>query len=180
MRAEGDRTAPAADLGSRVIAFIALGSNLDDPSAQLEGALQSLAALPRSRLVRVSSFYRNPPVGYADQPDFVNAAAMLETGLEPRELLARLLAIEHSRGRARSFANAPRTLDLDIALYGDRVVDEPDLTIPHPRLCERAFVLVPIAEIAPDALVPGSGRIADLARRVDGSMLVRLPGVAQP
>jgi len=88
--------------------------------------------------------------------------------------------MEESRGRARSFPNAPRTIDLDIALYGDRVIQEPDLAIPHPRLCERAFVLVPIAEIAPDTVVPGRGRIADLARRVDSSMLVRLPGLPRP
>ena len=153
-----------------------MGSNLDDPPAQLESALGSLAGLPDSRLARVSSFYRNPPVGYRDQPDFVNAVAMLETRLAPRDLLARLLAIEDARGRARSFPNAPRPLDLDIALYGDRVIAESDLTIPHPRLHERAFVLVPLAEIAPETLVPGKGRVADLARLVDSSMLIRLSG----
>jgi 2-amino-4-hydroxy-6-hydroxymethyldihydropteridine diphosphokinase len=158
---------------SLIPAFIALGSNLDDPPAQLACALRALADLPHSRVGRVSSFYRNPPVGYPDQPDFVNAVALLETRLAPRDLLARLLALEDARGRVRTFPNAPRTLDLDIALYGDRVIEEPDLVIPHPRLTERAFVLVPLAEIAPETVVPGKGRVADLVRRVDASALVK-------
>ena len=159
---------------SLIPAFIALGSNLDDPSAQIQRALRSLAALPQTRLARASSFYRNPPVGYLDQPDFVNAVAMIETGLAPRELLEHLLAIERGHGRARTFANAPRNLDLDIALYGDRVIAEADLIVPHPRLCERAFVLLPLAEIAPDTVVPGRGRVASLLAAVDATGMVKL------
>jgi 2-amino-4-hydroxy-6-hydroxymethyldihydropteridine diphosphokinase len=160
---------------SPITAFIALGSNLDDPPAQIHSALRALAAMPETRVLRTSSFYRNPPVGYLAQPDFVNAAAMVETRLAPGELLERLLVIERTQGRVRDFPNAPRPLDLDIALYGECVIREPGLTIPHPRLLERAFVLVPLAEIAPDAIVPGRGRVADLLRGVDATTLVKLP-----
>ena len=160
---------------SRVTAFIGLGSNLGDPPAQIRRALQTLAAMPETRFVRRSSLYRNPPAGYLDQPEFVNAVARIETRLEPRDLLEQLLAIERAQGRVHDFPNAPRTLDLDILLYGERTVLEPGLTIPHPRMLERAFVLVPLAEIAPDAVVPGGGRIADLAAKLDASGLVKLP-----
>jgi len=175
-KAEGGRKALTliTHHSSPITAFIALGSNLDDPPAQIASALDALAAMPQTRLGRVSSLYRNPPVGYLDQPDFVNAVAMVETELAPRELLERLLAIESARGRVRDFPNAPRRLDLDIALYGDRVIREPGLIVPHPRLCERAFVLVPLAEIAPDAVVPGRGRVADLVASVDAGALVKL------
>ena len=159
---------------SRVTAFIGLGSNLGDPPAQIQCAIQTLAALPTTRFVRRSSLYRNPPAGYLDQPEFVNAVARIETRLAPRDLLEQLLAIERAHGRVRDFPNAPRTLDLDILLYGERTVREPGLTIPHPRMLERAFVLVPLAEIAPDAVVPGGGRIADLAAKLDASGLVKL------
>lgn len=159
---------------SPIPVFIALGSNLDDPQAQIHDALGALAGLPETRLLRGSSLYLNPAVGHREQPDFVNAVAMVETRLAPRALLDRLLAMERARGRVREYPNAPRPLDLDIALYGDRVVDEPGLMIPHPRMCERAFVLVPLAEIAPDAVVPGRGRVADLASAVDATTLVKL------
>jgi 2-amino-4-hydroxy-6-hydroxymethyldihydropteridine diphosphokinase len=152
-----------------------LGSNLGDPPAQIRRALQTLAAMPETRLVRRSSLYRNPPAGYLDQPEFVNAVARIETRLAPRDLLEQLLAIERAHGRVREFRNGPRTLDLDILLYGERTVREPELTIPHPRMVERAFVLVPLAEIAPEMVVPGGGRIADLVRLVDVSGLVKLP-----
>ncbi len=157
-----------------ITAFIALGSNLNDPSAQIRSALRALAALPESRLVSRSSLYRNPPVGHLEQPDFVNAVAGIETRIGARELLERLLEIERAHGRARDFPNAPRTLDLDIVLYGERTVREPGLVIPHPRMLERAFVLVPLAEIAPDAVVPGHGRVADLLRNVDTSGVIKL------
>ena len=117
-----------------VTAFVALGSNLEDPVAKIRGGLAAIAKLPLTRLVRSSSLYRNPPVGFLDQPDFVNAVAMIETGLGPRELLDALLGIELAHGRARSVPNAPRTLDLDLALYGERVIEEPGLVVPHPRL----------------------------------------------
>lgn len=161
---------------SLVTVFVGLGSNLDDPPAQIRRALQALAALPGTRVVRRSSLYRNPPAGYLDQPEFVNAVARIETRLAPRALLERLLAIERVQGRVRDVPNGPRTLDLDILLYGDRKVRSRGLTIPHPRMLERAFVLVPLAEIAPGAVVPGSGRIAGLVKRVDASGMIRLPG----
>ena len=167
--------APVTSHESRVTAFIALGSNLGDPAGQIRSALGALAALPGTKLVRQSSFYRNPPEGGLDQPEFVNAVAQIETRAGPRELLDHLLEIERAHGRARDFPNAPRTLDLDVVLYGDRVVREPALTIPHPRMLARAFVLVPLAEIAPDAVVPGRGRVADLAGKLDASGLVKLP-----
>ena len=167
--------APVTGHRSRVIAFVALGSNLDDPPAHIRRALGALADLPTTRLVRRSSLSRNPPAGYRDQPDFVNAVAQIETQLQPRELLDQLLAIEQVHGRVRQASNGPRTLDLDILLYGGQTVQEPGLTIPHPRMLERAFVLVPLAEIAPDAVLPAGGRIADLVRNVDASGMIKLP-----
>jgi 2-amino-4-hydroxy-6-hydroxymethyldihydropteridine diphosphokinase len=165
---------PTTDRPSPVTAFVALGSNLDDPVRQLRSALAALSKLPGTRLVRASSFYRNPPEGGADQPQFVNAVARIETSLSPRALLDALLDVERAHGRVRSRPNAPRTLDLDIVLYGDRRVMETGLDIPHPRMAARAFVLMPLAEIAPDARVPGRGRVADLARGVDASGMIRL------
>ena len=159
---------------SPVTAFIALGSNLADPVAQVRSALRELAALPGTRLVRSSSLYRNPPAGGLEQPDYINAVAQVETPIGPRGLLDRLLEIERAHGRVRDYPNSPRTLDLDVALYGEQVVREPGLVIPHPRMLERAFVLVPLAEIAPGAQVPGHGRAADLAAKLDASGLVKL------
>lgn len=158
-------------------AYIALGSNLQDPCRQLHSAFEGLSRLPDSRLVAHSSFYRSAPVGYADQPDFVNAVACLRTSLSPRELLDAVLAIEQAHGRVREFANAPRTLDLDIVLYGAREVNEPGLTIPHPRMLDRAFVLVPLAEIAPDAVVPGRGCVRDLLAGVDAGSVSLMKSV---
>jgi len=153
---------------------VALGSNLGDPAQQIRSALRALAALPGTRLVRQSSFYRNPPEGGLSQPEFVNAAAQIETRAAPRELLDCLLEIERAHGRSRDFPNAPRTLDLDVILYGDQVVREPGLTIPHPRMLERPFVMVPLAEISPDAVVPGRGRVADLAAKLDAASLSKI------
>ena len=158
---------------SPVTAYVALGSNLEDPVRQLRSGLEALGKLPHTRVVRASSFYRSAPVGYADQPDFVNAVAAIETELAPRALLDELLAIERHHGRVRDFPNAPRTLDLDIVAYGDRIVDEPGLAIPHPRMHERAFVMVPLAEIAPDAVIPGRGTVSALAADVDRASVTR-------
>ncbi len=157
-----------------VRAVVALGANLGDAAAAVEAAFGALAGLPSTRLLARSSLYRTAPVGYSDQPDFINAVALIETGLAPRALLDALLALERTQGRVRTFANAPRTLDLDILLYGGQAVHEPGLTLPHPRLHERAFVLVPLAEIAPDAEIPGHGRAADLAQRVDARGVERI------
>jgi 2-amino-4-hydroxy-6-hydroxymethyldihydropteridine diphosphokinase len=130
-------------------AYIGIGSNLDDPRAQVSRAFEELDELPHTRIVKKSSLYRSAPIGYAAQPDFVNAVAQLETSLPAQRLLAELQAIELRHGRSRSFANAPRTLDLDILLYGDLTLASPSLEIPHPRMRERAFVLKPLLEIAP-------------------------------
>ena len=145
-----------------VIAFIGLGANLGEPEAQVRDAIVALGKLPRTRLVRASSLYRSAPVGYKDQPDFVNAVAEIETELEPEALLQELLAIETRFGRARTFPNAPRTLDLDVLLYADQVIAQPGLTVPHPRMHERAFVLAPLAEISPETLIPGKGTASAL------------------
>ncbi len=157
-----------------VPAYIALGANLDHPEEQVRAGFEALAMLPNTLLAAISSLYRSAPVGYLEQPDFVNAVARIDTALEPRELLEALLDIEKRFGRVRDFPNAPRTLDLDIVLYADAEVHEPGLTIPHPRMQERAFVLVPLAEIAAEAVVPGRGRVLDLVAGVDGSGLTKL------
>jgi 2-amino-4-hydroxy-6-hydroxymethyldihydropteridine diphosphokinase len=145
-----------------VRAVVALGSNMDDPEAQVRRGFAELAALPATWVAARSSLHRTAPVGYADQPDFINACALLETRLAPRALLDGLLAIERAHGRVRDIPNGPRTLDLDIILYGGATVDEPGLRIPHPRAHERVFVLAPLLEVWPDAVIPGRGRAADL------------------
>lgn len=147
--------------------YVALGSNLGDPCAQVAHGFEALAALPGTSLVARSRLYRTPPWGVLDQPDFVNAAVQLDTMLSPRELLVALQAIEASAGRVRGVPNGPRTLDLDLLLYRDQTIAEPGLVIPHPRLHERAFVLLPLADIAPDLEIPGRGRVTDLLARVD-------------
>ncbi len=147
-----------------VKAVVALGSNLDDPEAQVRRGFDELAGLPDTRVTARSALHHTKPVGYANQPDFVNACALVETRLPPRALLEGLLTIEARHGRVRDIPNGPRTLDLDIVIYGDRVVHEPGLTIPHPRAHERPFVLLPLLEVWPDAVIPGRGRAADLAR----------------
>ncbi|HUQ77196.1 MAG TPA: 2-amino-4-hydroxy-6-hydroxymethyldihydropteridine diphosphokinase [Burkholderiales bacterium] len=146
-------------------AYIGVGSNLDEPLLHVKQALQELAALPRSRLTRHSSLYRSSPVGFAQQPDYINAVAALQTGLDARALLGELQKLEARHGRKRSFANAPRTLDLDLLVFGERQIAEPDLVVPHPRMHERAFVLQPLIEIAPDLSIPGRGDAAAWLRR---------------
>ena len=145
-----------------VKAFVGLGANLGEPKAQVRRAIAALGAIPMTRLLAASSLYRSAPVGVGEQPDFINAVAAIETGLSARALLDKLLAIEARFGRRRDVPGSPRTLDLDLLLYGDRVIAEPDLIVPHPRMHERAFVLAPLAEIAPDALVPEKGPVAAL------------------
>lgn len=157
-----------------VIATIGLGANLNDPAAQVEYALAELDRLPGTRLIARSSLYASAPVGYVDQPDFINAVAQVETALAPRVLLAALLDIEHRHGRERSFRNAPRTLDLDLLLYGNAHFHEAALTLPHPRMAERGFVLRPLLEIAPDAMIPGRGRAADCLPACAGQNVVPL------
>ncbi len=141
-----------------VTAYIGLGANLDDPAGQVEQAMNELARLPESLLAARSSLFATAPVGYAEQPDFINAVVALETHLSPRALLEAMLDIEHRHGRNRTFRNAPRTLDLDLLLYGAAHFHEENLTLPHPRMHERAFVLQPLLEIAPLLTIPGLGR----------------------
>ena len=162
----------------RQIAVIGLGANVGEPRAQIEAALAALAQLPDTRIVRRSSFYRTAPIGRSDQPDFINAAALVETALTPRALLAALLAIEQSHGRVRLEVNGPRTLDLDLLLYGDTPIDEPGLAVPHPRMHLRRFVLESLLELDPDCRIPGHGRAADcLARITDpGQTAERIEG----
>jgi 2-amino-4-hydroxy-6-hydroxymethyldihydropteridine diphosphokinase len=160
----------------KVIATVGLGANLNDPAAQVEYALAELDRLPGTRLIAQSSLYASAPVGYVDQPDFINAVAQVETTLAPRALLAALLDIEHRHGRERSFRNAPRTLDLDLLLYGKAHFHEDGLTLPHPRMSKRGFVLFPLLEIAPDTVIPGRGHAVDwLAQCGDQHVIPLLP-----
>ena len=147
-------------------AAVALGSNLDDPEAQVRRGFDEIAALPETRLLGRSRLYRTAPVGFVDQPDFVNACALVETGLAPRALLDALLAVEKRHGRVREIPNGPRTLDLDIVLYGERVIDEPGLKVPHPHAHERAFVLVPLVDVWPEAMIPGKGSAREWLQKV--------------
>jgi len=143
-------------------AFIALGSNLENPIQHIRQAFDELAKLPTSRLLVYSSLYRSAPVGRLDQPDFINAVAQIETALSAHALLDALLAIEQRHGRIRESVNAPRTLDLDILLIDDLQCKDDNLTLPHPRMHQRAFVLQPLMEIYPDCYIPGQGAIAQL------------------
>ncbi len=164
-------TQPALNLQQ---VYVALGANLQRPDEQIRAGFEELAMLPNTRLDAVSSLYRSAPVGHLDQPDFINAVAAIGTTLSPRALLEALLEIEVRYGRVRDFPNAPRTLDLDIILYAGEEVDEPGLTIPHPRMHERAFVLIPLAEIAPDATIPRRGRLRDLVAAVDAASVEKI------
>lgn len=142
--------------------FIALGSNLENPVSQIQQAFDELEQLPGICLISHSSLYKSAPVGRLDQPDFINAVAWIETTLAPHDLLNALLGIEHRHGRVRESLNAPRTLDLDILMYDDLEWLNEKLTLPHPRMSQRAFVLKPLMEIAPDCHVPGHGHVAQL------------------
>jgi 2-amino-4-hydroxy-6-hydroxymethyldihydropteridine diphosphokinase len=156
------------------VAFIGLGANLDDPQRQVQQAFRELDAIAHTRVVRASSLYRSAPQGYAAQPEFVNAVAQIETGLPAERLLAELQSIEAAHGRRRSFANAPRTLDLDLLLFGNIVIDTENLKVPHARMHERAFVLLPLVEIAPDAEVPGRGPAKTLLEKCRNQGVERL------
>lgn len=146
---------------ARSTLFVALGSNLDHPVLHVQRALREIDELPETALVKISALYETVPVGIKDQPPFVNAVTQIVTTLSPHDFLARLQAIEAQHGRVRNSAtevkNGPRTLDLDILLFDQISISERGLTIPHPRMHERAFVLVPLLEIAPDIVIPGRG-----------------------
>lgn len=146
-------------------AFIAIGSNLQQPQLQVERAIQAISGLPGTQLVKHSSLYRTAPVGYDNQPDFINAVVEVRTSFAPLELLRELLKMETERGRERPFPNAPRVLDLDLLLYNDIMVDSQELTLPHPRMQTRGFVMLPLAEIAPDLMIPNHGLASALAEK---------------
>ncbi len=143
------------------VAFVAIGGNLGDARATVLRAMDDLATLPRTRVLTRSSLYRSAPVD-ASGPDFINAVVAIDTALAPHELLAELQRLELDAGRERPYRNAPRTLDLDLLLHGDQSLDTPTLTLPHPRMAQRAFVLLPLAEIAPGRVAPATiAQVAD-------------------
>lgn len=154
------------------IAWVGLGSNLGDPARQVRDALKELETLPRCRMLRRSRLYHTPPWGPQDQSAYANAVAELETHLEPHALLERLQALEIVHGRIRRGRWGPRTLDLDLLLYDGHMMRSDNLVIPHPRLHQRAFVLVPLAELEPALEVPGRGRVCDLLAGVDTTGVV--------
>lgn len=159
-------------MGEQVTAFIALGSNLQDPPRQLNLALTALAALPETQLIAVSSFYRSTAVGPGEQPDYLNAVARLQTTLSPTLLLEKLQTIETQQGRTRETRWGPRTLDLDIVLYGTQVINTPDLHIPHPRMHERDFVLYPLREISDTAtLLPNGSDLETLISQLPATTI---------
>ncbi|HKJ76003.1 MAG TPA: 2-amino-4-hydroxy-6-hydroxymethyldihydropteridine diphosphokinase [Gammaproteobacteria bacterium] len=155
--------------------YIGLGSNLAGPEDQIRRAFRALAKLPESRLVGQSSLYRSAPMGPPGQPDYVNAVAVLDTRLDPEALLDALQAIEAAHHRRRDGERwGPRTLDLDLLLFGDEQIDEPDLTVPHPEMTKRGFVLYPLLELEPGLHIPGEGPAADRLAGIDETSIERL------
>jgi len=156
------------------VAYVGIGSNLEDPRAQVLRAFDELGHLPDTRVTARSSLYRTAPIGHAAQPDFINAVAALDTQLPAEALLRELQAVEARRHRKRSFPNAPRTLDLDLLLYGDARIDQPGLSVPHPRMHERAFVLQPLIEIAPQVQIPQRGAASQWLAASAGQKVERI------
>ena len=156
--------------------LIGLGGNIGDPLASMQAALHALDVHPECRVTKVSSVWRTPPWGVTDQPDFLNACAVVTTSLEPRAFLDLCLSVEQNLKRVRDVRWGPRSIDIDILFFGDREINEPGLIVPHPRLTERAFVLVPLAEIAPDTRQKGKS-VAELAQLSDqtGMMIQKGP-----
>lgn len=155
-------------------AFIGLGSNLGDREATIRAALEAIADMPETDLIRVSSLYDTEPVGEVDQPNFLNAAALVDTELEARQLLWNLLLIEKRLGRVRTQPWGPRTIDLDLLLYGDDIIEDPDLRVPHPEIIRRSFVLVPLVELEPRLVHPGTGEtMASHLNRLGARPLVK-------
>ena len=159
-------------------AVLSLGSNQGDRLATLQGAVDALAGTPGLAVVAVSPVYETDPVGGPEQPDYLNAVVLVETGLSPRALLERALAVEAAFARTREVRWGPRTLDVDVVAVGDLRVDEPDLVVPHPRAAERAFVLVPWLDVDGTAELPGRGRVADLLPAADRSGVRRRDDLA--
>jgi 2-amino-4-hydroxy-6-hydroxymethyldihydropteridine diphosphokinase len=161
-------------MSSVVIAYIGLGSNLVAPVSQVQTAITELAGIRQSRLLKSSSLYQTAPLGPAGQPDYINAVAALQTPLSADELLTELQKLENRHQRVRRERWGPRTLDLDLLLYGDEVINSERLTVPHPGLSERNFVLIPLREIAPDLILPDNQALAELAQRCSRDGLQRL------
>ena len=159
---------------AEVDAYIGLGSNLDDPVTQIKTALEQLAGLDRCRVLRASSLYRSPPMGPRDQPDYVNAVVLLRTTLAAEDLLDALQAIEQQHARVRDRHWGPRTLDLDLLLYGQSKIDDARLTVPHPGIGERNFVLYPLAEVDPALVIPGRGTVEALLEQCPDNGLTKL------
>jgi len=166
----------SADAASFVTVYIGLGANLGNPSEQVRLGMTALAALAPTRGLRCSALYRSAPVGpVRDQPDFVNAVCALQTSLTAEALMRALIEIERRHGRVRDAGKGgPRSLDLDLLLYGQEVIRSPQLTVPHPRLHERAFVLAPLTELDPELTIPGRGRAADLLAACVGQRVEKL------
>ncbi len=171
------RARQMAENEAPVVAYIGLGSNLGDSVATLQAAKRALAVLPEIARLNCASLYKSAPIGTDEQPDFINGVCALATTLTPEELLLRLLEIEQDFGRLRSgHPGESRTLDLDLLLYGDQSMATDQLTLPHPRLHERAFVLYPLSEIAPDLVIPGQGPVAALLGKCRHQRIKRLTG----
>jgi 2-amino-4-hydroxy-6-hydroxymethyldihydropteridine diphosphokinase len=156
------------------LAYVGLGANLGEPRRQLTEAIIAMSGLPETRLARHSSFYRTAPVGFAEQPEYLNAVAALDTRLAPGVLLEGLQGIERRHHRERSFPNAPRTLDLDLLLFGDERISRPGLTVPHPRMHERAFVLQPLLELDSEISIPGKGKASALLSACSSQKVERI------
>ena len=157
-----------------MIAWVGIGANLGDARANVLDAIERLSRLPAASLLQTSSLYRTAPIDSSGD-DYVNAVASLDTELDAHALLQALFTIEQAHGRERPYRNAPRTLDLDLLLYGDRVIDDaPTLIVPHPRMHERAFVLAPLAEVVPDLVIPGRGAVRTLLANVGDQGIARL------
>lgn len=156
-------------------AYVGLGSNLDGPAGQLESAMDLLAAIDRTRVVKRSSLYRSAPFGGIEQPDYINAVVAMLTQLSARNFLAELQQIEVRRGRERDDVRwGPRVLDLDLLVYAGEIVDQPDLKVPHPGIAERNFVLLPLREIAPGLVIPGLGRLVNIPVNMDEPRIARI------
>ena len=156
------------------VAYVGLGANIGEPRAQLLAAWDALGRIPQTRAIARSGLYRSAPVGYEDQPDFLNCVAKLDTSLDPHALFSHLRQLERDFGRMRSFQDAPRTIDLDLLLYGSAAIDTPDLVVPHPRMHERAFVLEPLVELDPAAMIPGRGSAAGFLRTCSNQRVERV------
>lgn len=164
-------------MNDRVRVYVGVGSNLGNPVENVASAVTALGKLPSASSLVCSSFFTSEPIGYENQADFVNAVCMLETRMQPQQLLETLHQIEQKAGRQRDGVRwGPRTLDLDLLLYGDSVISTPTLVVPHPRMHERAFVLYPLQEISPYLEIPGAGTVAELAGRCSEQKCVRMTG----